>query len=79
MLTIVSAYSGIHFVNKIIEKSGKQSIIAVILTFVLIFALGSLPIDYFLKMQKAAAVEHAEGGDVAESVGHLNINAYPKW
>jgi len=42
-------------VNKIIEKSGKQSIIAVILASVLTLALVSLPINYLLKA-KADAV-----------------------
>jgi len=56
VLTLVSAFSGIHFVNKIIQKSGKQSIITVILTLVLVLALVSLPIDFIMKSRAAAAV-----------------------
>ena len=49
VLSVVSAFVGIHFVNKIVQKTGKQSLIAILLTLVLVFALVSLPVNYFLK------------------------------
>jgi hypothetical protein len=58
-LTLVSAFCGIHFVNKMVQKSGKQSIIAIILTLVLIFALLSLPVNYVLKAKIATPVAAA--------------------
>jgi len=50
-LTIVSAYIGITTINAYVKKSGKQSLITIILTGVLICALLMLPIDYILKQQ----------------------------
>jgi uncharacterized membrane protein YfcA len=47
-LTIISAYIGITSINNYVKKSGKQSTITVILTFVLVVALVSLPINYIL-------------------------------
>ena len=47
-MTIISAYIGITSINNYVKKSGKQSTITVILTFVLVIALVSLPINYVL-------------------------------
>ena len=49
LITIFSAYSGLKALNIYITRSGgKQSIIAIILTLVLIIALISLPLKYLL-------------------------------
>lgn len=48
-LSFVSALTGLVVVNKIIQKSGKQSIIAILLTVVLVVALILLPVNYLLK------------------------------
>ena len=48
VVALISAYIGIQGVKKAIERSGKQSIIAVILTIVLIIALLSLPVKAVL-------------------------------
>lgn len=55
IISFFSAFVGIYFVNKIIQKSGKQSIIAILLTLVLIVAIILLPINYIIKQQAAAA------------------------
>lgn len=47
-IALIGAFIGIQGVKSIIEKSGKQSIITIILTFVLILALVSLPIKSLL-------------------------------
>jgi len=47
-MTIISAYIGITSINNYVKKSGKQITITVILTFVLVIALVSLPINYVL-------------------------------
>jgi len=60
-ITIVAAYIGIQGVNKFVAKSGRQSIIPIILTSILIFALISLPLNYLLKMRS----ESANGGEVS--------------
>jgi hypothetical protein len=48
LITIVAAYVGIKSVNTYIEKSGKQSIIAIILVIVLILSLVSLPFKFLI-------------------------------
>jgi uncharacterized membrane protein YfcA len=53
VVALVSAYIGIQGVKKVIERSGKQSIIAVILTVVLVIALLSLPLKAVLMAQQA--------------------------
>lgn len=50
-ITIVSAFCGLKALNAYLAKSGKQSIIAIILTFVLTFAVISLPLNYVIKAQ----------------------------
>ena len=55
VVALVSAYIGIQGVKKVIEKSGKQSIITIILTVVLIIALLSLPLKAILEHGKTAA------------------------
>jgi Na+-driven multidrug efflux pump len=47
-ITVAAGYVGITSVNNYIKKTGKQSLIAVILTCVLVFALLSLPLDMWL-------------------------------
>jgi len=47
-MTIVCAYIGISSVNSIVKKSGKQSVITVILAACLIIALLSLPLKFLL-------------------------------
>jgi len=49
-MTLVCAYVGIKMVNIYIARSGKQSVIMIILAVCLILALVSLPINYVLKM-----------------------------
>lgn len=53
-IALAGAFIGIQGVKKIIEKSGKQSIITIILTFVLVLALVSLPIKSILLAHAAA-------------------------
>jgi len=48
LVTLVSVYIGINGVNYYVKKSGKQSIILVLLTGVLTLALLSLPLNYLL-------------------------------
>ena len=48
-MTLICAYVGIKMVNIYIKKSGKQSVIMIILAVCLILALVSLPINYVLK------------------------------
>jgi hypothetical protein len=48
LITIVAAYVGIKSVNTYIEKSGKQSIIAIILVIVLVLSLVSLPFKFLI-------------------------------
>jgi len=60
-LTLLAAYTGITAVNIYVKRSGKQSVIAILLVIVLTLALISLPIDYIMKAQaKAAALRAAE-------------------
>ena len=47
-LALVAAYVGIKGVNVYIRKSGRQSVIAIMLVIVLILALVSLPINLLL-------------------------------
>ena len=49
ILTLLSAYSGITVVNKIVSKSGKQSVIALLLFIALICAFTCLPLNYIIK------------------------------
>ena len=49
VIALVSAFTGITVVNKIVAKSGKQSIIAGLLVIVLLSALISLPLNYLLR------------------------------
>lgn len=49
VITLIAAYSGITAVNIYVKRSGKQSVIAVLLVIVLTLALVSLPIDYIMK------------------------------
>ena len=53
-LTLFAAYTGITAVNIYVKRSGKQSVIAILLVIVLTLALISLPIDYIMKSQHAA-------------------------
>lgn len=50
--TLICVYTGIKGVNAYIARSGKQSVIAFILAFVLVLALVSLPINFILKAQR---------------------------
>lgn len=63
-IALISAYIGIQGVKKAIEKSGKQSIITIILTVVLVIALLSLPMKVILEKSKgtgkpSSMVSHA--------------------
>jgi len=51
--TIVSAYVGIKGVQTYINRTGKQSLITIILATCLILALVSLPINYLIKSMAA--------------------------
>lgn len=55
VLTLIAAYIGITAVNIYVKKSGKQSVIAILLVLVLTMALVSLPIDYIMKQRAKAA------------------------
>ena len=55
-ITIVAAYLGINAVNKFVAKSGRQSIIPILLTSILVFAVLSLPLNYVLKGMKKQEV-----------------------
>ena len=59
-MTLVCAYTGIKMVNVYIARSGKQSVIMVILTICLVLALVSLPIKFVLKSLERAAEDAAE-------------------
>lgn len=48
-VTILAAYTGIQSVNAYIKKSGKQSVIAILLVIVLTMAILSLPLKFVLK------------------------------
>jgi len=48
VLTLGSAFVGLHFIGAYVKKTGKQSIILVILTLVLTLALISLPMKYLI-------------------------------
>ena len=56
-MTIFCAFAGIALVNNYVSKSGKQSTIPIILTIVLIIALLSLPLNYYLKRNAAEPAE----------------------
>lgn len=53
-LTLIAAYTGITAVNIYVKRSGKQSVIAILLVIVLTLALISLPIDYIMKARAKA-------------------------
>jgi len=53
-LTLIAAYTGITAVNIYVKRSGKQSVIAILLVLVLTLALISLPIDYIMKARAKA-------------------------
>lgn len=48
-MTVFAAFLGLQALNQYIKKSGKQSVIAFVLTFCLAFALISLPLNYVIK------------------------------
>lgn len=48
-ITVMSAYLGLKTLNMYLAKSGRQSVIAIVLTFCLAFALISLPLNYIIK------------------------------
>lgn len=47
-LTFVCSFLGIFYVNQFIKKSGRQSIIAVILTVVLCLSLAVMPVKLII-------------------------------
>lgn len=53
-ITVVCAFIGIKGVTAYVKKSGKQSVITIILAFCLIIALLSLPLKYLLLDQSKA-------------------------
>jgi len=55
LLSIVAAYVGLSKVNAYIKKTGKESLITILLTLVLVLALVMLPIDFIIKAQAADA------------------------
>lgn len=57
--TVFCALTGIKAVNYYVKKSGKQSVIMILLVIVLVMAVISLPINYILKQNEAAAVKDA--------------------
>lgn len=50
IVSFLSAFVGLFFVNRYIKKTGKQSLIAIILTLVLVVALLLLPLNYYIKL-----------------------------
>lgn len=48
-MTVTAAFCGLKALNIYLAKSGKQSVIAIVLTFCLTFALISLPLNYLIK------------------------------
>lgn len=48
LIQLVAAYLGVTQVNQIVKLTGRQSVIVIILTFVLLIALISLPVKYIL-------------------------------
>lgn len=58
--TIIAAFLGIKAVECYIQKSGKESIIALLLIIVLVIALISIPIKHFL-IHKPQHVQHLAG------------------
>ena len=63
---MIAAYVGIKAVNSYVEKSGKQSIIAILLVIVLVFALLSLPLNFYLDQYYAENEEYVDPGEVSE-------------
>lgn len=49
LLTLISAFCGLKAINAYTAKSGKESIIAIILVIVLTLALLGLPLNYLIK------------------------------
>jgi uncharacterized membrane protein YfcA len=60
VMTLFAAYTGITAVNMYIKRSGKQSVIAILLVIVLTLALVSLPIDYIMKARAKTNILTAE-------------------
>ena len=60
LMTIVAAYVGLKAINIYIKRSGKQSVITIILTGVLTMALISLPLNYILKANRHEEHHHHE-------------------
>lgn len=48
-ITLISAFTGLKAINWYTEKSGKESVIAIILVGVLTLAILGLPLNYLLK------------------------------
>ena len=66
VITIICAFVGIQAINMYVARSGKQSIIAILLTVVLIMAVVSLPINYIIKANAQAATAAEPAGDVGQ-------------
>jgi uncharacterized membrane protein YfcA len=49
LIQLLGAYLGVTQVNRIVKLTGRESVIVIILTFVLFIALLSLPVKYLLK------------------------------
>ena len=72
--TLICAYVGITSVKKAIQKSGKESIISILLIICLSMALVSIPIKMFLLTGKKAAAANLTKAVVnaAKKVLHKN-------
>lgn len=57
---MIAAFCGLKAINIYIKKSGKQSVITIILTGVLLMALISLPLNYLIKANKNEKHSHHE-------------------
>lgn len=69
LLALVCSYTGIQGVNYYLKKSGgKQSIITIILTFILISALISLPLHYYIKSYDKHKVDPGEVSEMVEKM-----------
>ena len=55
--SLLSAYTGLTTVKWYIKQSGRESIIALLLIIVLVFALLSLPIKLLLDMKDAPVID----------------------
>lgn len=54
VISIIGAFTGLKAINMYLARSGRQSIITIILTLLLTSALGSLPLNYWLKARALA-------------------------